>query len=236
VLWLCGWAAFQGPPGKALADGLARVAGPYAGYLDGFVLPLLADAAPSVSRFPLLVPGLGAFSLAAAVLARRFRRAPEAVVPVALLAIAIGFLVASSYLTLLRTGSRQARDLYDAQVWARGHTAPGDMFIVHGGSWRAFSERPAFVPLNLGYYMYLPDRRIKAHDDFVFRFYGIERPYGSGDQKSLMQRVERSYRSMREMDFYNLALATNAKYLVETRRLALPLVYRNSTYAIYRLL
>jgi len=150
------------------------------------------------------------------------------------LAAVVGlFFLADTARFYQRSGSTQSRDLYEAQLWARNHTSGSDLFIVYGGSWRSFSERPAFVPRKLGYYMYKPDVRIKHYDDLVFHFYGIQDPYGTYSQKELIELIQDRYASLKETDFIRLARVVGAKYLVEERQLSLPLAYRNGHYNIY---
>lgn len=233
VVWFAVWGLTGLPPGIVTGRLFAENAGTN---FAAFILPLIMDAAPTISHFPYLVAGLGAMLVIVGMLGGNPRFGAGWILSVIVVVISGLFLVVSSWQTLQRTGSQGARDLYYAQVWSREHTGRDDMFIVYEGSWRAFSERPTFVPRALGYYMYLPDQRIKAFDDFVFRFYGIEGPYIYYNQRSLSMMEQYRYNGMGESDFVLMAKLVGAKYLVERKMLNLPVAYRNSTYTIYRLL
>jgi hypothetical protein len=84
--------------------------------------------------------------------------------------------------------------------------------------------------------VYLPDRRIKDFDDKVFEFYGLNDPYSHYNQRSLMLEISNKYNALNENDFRRLARYVEATYLVETRKLNLPIAYSNSTYYIYKLM
>lgn len=231
--WFAAWSVLSMPPGYYLTRHAVQI---IPGMLSKFILPLVGDAAPTLSKMPIAVTGISLFLFTICLIQSKNRISPIKVYPVCLTIIACAFLVVSSERTFARTGSQPARDLYDAQVWARIHSKKTDTFIVMGGSWRAFSERSAFVPRSFGYYLYLPDSRLKSFDDKVFSFLNIENPYKNYDQRTLAETNRYRYMSLREPDFYRLAAIADAQYLVETRPFNLPLVYRNSTYYIYRLM
>lgn len=233
AVWFVAWAVLSKPPGNYFMD---RTASVFSDILLKFVSPIVGDAAPSLSKMPITVTGISLFLLTICLIQSKTRLSSIKVYPVCLTLIACAFLVISSKQTLARTGSQSARDLYDAQIWAREHSEKSDTFIVWGGSWRAFSERSAFAPRSFGFYLYLPDSRFKAINDKVFHFFNIENPYQNFDQRSLARTNRERYLNLMEPDFYRLAAIAGAQYLVETRPFNLPLVYRNSTYYIYRLM
>ena len=235
-LWLSGWLIFKKSPGAWILDKLS-VSGDITVWNS--VYSIIGDSSPSI---PAVIVALLGFALILMVVVIRLvlvnhkQIVPVKVYACTLILIVSTFLIFSSYEDFKRTGNQSAVDLYSAQIWAKENTKPNDLFIVFPESWRSFSARPTFSPAVLGYYVYLPDRRIKDFDDKVFEFYGLNDPYSHYNQRSLMLEISNKYNALNENDFRRLARYVEATYLVETRKLNLPIAYSNSTYYIYKLM
>jgi len=129
----------------------------------------------------------------------------------------------------------------DVQLWARENTPTSSLFAVPETSWRTMSLRRKLSPFTRESYAYIAPRQAKEHRERLLGFYGISAEEGEELRGAEISRMERDrFRSFRESDFLRFASEFGATHLVlpkdmQTKALALPLVYENPCYLVYSL-
>jgi len=210
-------------------------------FLDYVSLNWLVDFGPDLSmakRAILLVSALlvACWPFLNRVSIARFRRVPvisPVVIAIGLISLTLCFLSLGQHREF---SNQRNRDLYDAQIWARDNTDPDDHFMFTYGNWRSFSERSLFPLLPQRYYYYFPDQRVKKFDDFMIRVLHLEEAFKNNTQKEWYFSTWLAYGAvMKEpQSFQIVSKMTGANYLIENRKLDLPIAYRNENFTIYK--
>jgi hypothetical protein len=223
---------------------------------DGRRTPSALAVIAVLALLPLLLLGLGSGSwvfveahrpittgyysaaLLIAVIGASLLMIPRAIEPVRHLAALFVIFVAvkGAYADGAETRQPRAIDLYNAEVWARDHTAPGTAFMTLT-NWRTISQRPSADLLpNLTEEVYTPFKYIRARDEFLLRLYGMGDSWREMGILAIITHAMNRYLALKEPDFVTLAEQFKAPFLVRSTLdpvLSFPVAYQNGSYVIY---
>jgi hypothetical protein len=211
------------------------------------LLPLLLLALGSgswvfVEAHRPVTTGYYSMALLAAVIGASLLMIPRAIEPVGYVAMLFVIFVAvkGAYADGAETRQPGEIDLYNAEVWARDHTAPGTTFMTTLISWRTISQRPSANLLpNLGQEVYTPFKYIRARNEFLLRLYGMGDSWREMGVLAIITQAMNRYLALKEPDFVTLAEQFKAPFLVRPKLdpvLSFPVAYQNDSYVIYSVL
>jgi len=129
------------------------------------------------------------------------------------------------------------RDIHDAQLWAKENTKPSARFLSRLTNWRTISERSLFTLQPEQRYIYYPHHALREMDEMAMAVLGHRKDFYTMNQKQwyFVQPIAYFNKFLRPLEFLRLNRVYDADYLVETRKLNLPIVYKNDSYFIYNL-